>query len=301
MMTGTAHALQGKRIGVFGKGGAGKSTVVVLLARALRRRGYEVCVVDADSTNAGLAAGFGLERVPEPLMHRFGGTVFTGGAVTCPVDDPTPLPSPRIDLDAVEPAYVSGDGAGLSLLSLGKITEDGPGAGCDGPVAKIARDLEVERGGRDVLTLLDFKAGFEDWARGVITTLDWAVVVVDPTTAAVDMAGHMDDVVRRIRAGAAPATHHLDDPRLVEIAEALYRDARVRGTVCVLNNVPDAESEAYLRAALARRSITPVATIHEDRAIAGAWMRGDRLEADGRAKDAAAIVDALEAAEADAA
>lgn len=296
-MTGESGVLQGKRIGVFGKGGAGKSTVVVLLARALRRRGYEVCVVDADSTNAGLAAALGCDRVPDPLMRRFGGTVFTGGVVSCPVDDPTRLPSPRIALDAVEPAYLSHDGAGLSLLSVGKITEDGPGAGCDGPVAKIARDLEVEKGGRDVLTLLDFKAGFEDGARGVITTLDWAIVVVDPTTAAVDMADHMDDAVRRIRAGASPATHHLDDPALVEIAEGLYRDARVRGTLCVLNKVPDAESEAYLRAALARHAITPVAAIHEDRAIAAAWMRGDRLEADGRAKDAAAIVDALEAAE----
>jgi len=296
-MTGTAGVLQGKRIGVFGKGGAGKSTVVVLLARALRRRGYEVCVVDADSTNAGLAAALGLERVPRPLMRRFGGTVFTGGSVSCPVDDPTPLPSPKIDLDAVEPDYVSDDGAGLSLLSLGKITEDGPGAGCDGPVAKIARDLVVEHGGHDVLTLLDFKAGFEDWARGVITTLDWAVVVVDPTTAAVDMAGHMDDVVRRIRAGAGPATHHLEDPRLVEIAEGLYRDARVRGTLCVLNDVPDAESEDFLRAALARRAVTPVATIREDRAIAGAWMRGDPVEDDGRVDEAFAIVEALEAAE----
>jgi hypothetical protein len=66
----------------------------------------------------------------------------------------------------------------------------------------------------------------------------------------------------------------------------------------VLNEVPDAESEAYLRAALARHAIIPVTAIHEDRALAGAWMRGDPLEADARAKDAAAIVDALEAAEA---
>ena len=34
------------KIGVLGKGGAGKSTAVVLLARALVRTGYTVCVVD---------------------------------------------------------------------------------------------------------------------------------------------------------------------------------------------------------------------------------------------------------------
>ena len=54
------RTLAGKRIGVFGKGGAGKSTVTVLLARALRERGYAVCVLDADSTNIGLSQALGL-------------------------------------------------------------------------------------------------------------------------------------------------------------------------------------------------------------------------------------------------
>jgi len=46
--------LNGKRIGLFGKGGAGNSTVIVLLDRALCEYGYSVCVLDADSTNIGL-------------------------------------------------------------------------------------------------------------------------------------------------------------------------------------------------------------------------------------------------------
>ena len=37
------HPLAGKKIGLFGKGGAGKSTVTALLAQALLTRGYEVC------------------------------------------------------------------------------------------------------------------------------------------------------------------------------------------------------------------------------------------------------------------
>ena len=48
------HLLLGKRVGVFGKGGSGKSTFVVLLSRALCEAGYAICVLDADSTNIGL-------------------------------------------------------------------------------------------------------------------------------------------------------------------------------------------------------------------------------------------------------
>lgn len=79
----------GKRIGVVGKGGSGKSTLVVLLAGALRTRGYEVCILDADSTNIGLHNGLGISLPPDSLMDYFGGMVFSGGMSTIPVNDPT--------------------------------------------------------------------------------------------------------------------------------------------------------------------------------------------------------------------
>ena len=43
-----------KRIGILGKGESGKSTITVLLAKAFRNYGYQVCVLDADSTNVGI-------------------------------------------------------------------------------------------------------------------------------------------------------------------------------------------------------------------------------------------------------
>ena len=52
--------------------------------------------------------------------------------------------------------------------------------------------------GAEPVTLVDFKAGFEDSARGVLTGLDWAVVVVDPTTASLHMAVHLKRMVRKI-------------------------------------------------------------------------------------------------------
>jgi CO dehydrogenase nickel-insertion accessory protein CooC1 len=73
-----AAVLAGMRIGVFGKGGAGKSTAVVLLANELQHRGYLVCILDADSTNLGFPLVLGIDGLPEPLMKYYGGTVFAG-------------------------------------------------------------------------------------------------------------------------------------------------------------------------------------------------------------------------------
>lgn len=107
--------LAGSRLGIFGKGGSGKSTVTVFLAGALRRMGYEVAVLDADSTNVGLGKAFGLARDPDPLLEYFGGMVFSGGPVTCPVDDPLPLADASVDRrwPPVASAEMAGDLARL--------------------------------------------------------------------------------------------------------------------------------------------------------------------------------------------
>jgi CO dehydrogenase maturation factor len=289
-------ALSGKRIGIFGKGGAGKSTVVVLLARARADCGYEVCVLDADSTNVGLHQALGLDRSPVPLMGYFGGTAFSGGTVTCPVDDPTPLPEAEVSLDRLPEEYCVQSQEGISLLAAGKIGGQGPGAGCDGPVSKIARDLRIQSGQR-LVTLVDFKAGLEDSARGAITSLDWAIAVIDPTNAGIQMASDMKDMVDQIQAGALPATGHLEDPKLVEAADRVFREANIKGMLFVLNKVRDEETESYLRRRLEERGIEPIGTIHRDPSIAMAWLRGTSLEGSEPKKDAEGIAEELEAAQ----
>ncbi len=69
---------------MLGKGGSGKSTITVLLAKALAKQNYKVCVFDADSTNVGIYQALGFDKSPKSLMDYFGGTVFYGGAVSCP-------------------------------------------------------------------------------------------------------------------------------------------------------------------------------------------------------------------------
>lgn len=297
MKTKNTKELAGKRIGVFGKGGSGKSTTLVLLARALRDYGYEVCVVDADSTNVGLHHALGLETAPAQLMDYFGGMVFSGGLVTCPVDDPTPLPEAEIFIDRLPDKYYSQNAEGILLLTAGKIGGQGPGAGCDGPISKIARDLKIHRNGESPVTLIDFKAGFEDSARGAVTSVDWALVIVDPTTAAIQMAVDMRDVVDQIRTGGLPATKHLETPELVGWANRIYREATVKGVLVILNGVRDEDTERYVREKLAEEGIEPIGVIHEDPAIAMSWLKGRPLEIESTKADVARIVEQLEVTE----
>ena len=105
METEAALPLSGKKIGIFGKGGSGKSTCVVLLANILKDRGYDVCVLDADSTNIGIPQALGIDSPPESLIDYFGGMVFRGGVVTCPVDDPTPLEGAVLSLKRLDGRY----------------------------------------------------------------------------------------------------------------------------------------------------------------------------------------------------
>lgn len=287
------RSLDGLRIGVFGKGGSGKSTVTVFLAAALGEAGYPVVVLDADSTNQGLAAALGMDEEPRPLLDYFGGMVFSGGSVTCPVDDPTPLPGARLEWGQLPTGFVGQNSAGVRLLVAGKLGALGPGAGCDGPVAKIARDLRVNGLG-SMVTVVDFKAGFEDAARGALTTVDWALVVVDPTTAAVGMARHLAAMVDAIHQGVLPATRHLERPELVELANRLFTEARVRGVSSVLNRVGSPGTEAYLRRALEGSGATVRAVFPEDPGIAEQWLRGERLEAPHAAKAARTLVCELE-------
>ncbi len=283
-----------RRIGVVGKGGSGKSTTTVLMAKVLRERGYEVFLLDADSTNVGLHQILGLDHAPTSLIDYFGGMVFSGGSVTCPVDDPTPLPDAEVTLHQLSAGYYAQNQEGIILLTAGKIGDRGPGAGCDGPINKIARDFKIKSEDPYPVTLVDFKAGFEDSARGAITSLDWVIVVVDPTNAAIQMAIHMKEMVEQIKAGMPPATQHLESLELVELAKLLFREAKIMDVLVILNRIVDEEMENFLQKRLQHYGIKPIGAIREDPSLTVTWLKGKPLIETEAQKDVERIIATLE-------
>lgn len=285
--------LEGKRIGFLGRGGSGKSTGLVLLARALCKRGYAVCVLDADSTNLGLHKAMGLEHAPLPLMSWFGGMVFQGGRISCPVDDPSLIEHPEIDLSELPSVYRATRG-GLTLLQAGKLADFGIGAGCDGPMVKLARDLRVRDGGKPAVLLVDFKAGLEDSSRGALVGMDAVIVVSDPSMAGIHVAITFSGILAARDSGAEPATAHLEEPGLADLMRRLYRDWRSGIMEVVLNKVPDAETEACLRQILDAHGIEPAAVLHDSSELRKAWLYGTELDAPSTDGSLAILVRRLE-------
>jgi CO dehydrogenase maturation factor len=190
--------LCGKRILVCGKGGSGKSTMVAVMATILQRKAYEVMVLDGDASNpeglVRLLFGLGVEGEPKPLIEFFGGI----NAVTCPVDDPSPLtrindsnpvPENRINFPKeISSEYYLQKGS-TTLLQAGKIASYGQG--CDGPLEKVVRDFMVEG---DAVNLIDMKAGIEHFGRKIPDRMDVILGVLDYTLESVSIAKRMAEL-----------------------------------------------------------------------------------------------------------
>jgi len=290
----TDNLFANKRIGILGKGGSGKSTITVLLGKALRDVGYQVCVLDADSTNAGIHEALGFEQPPVSLIDYFGGPVFSGGKVSCPVDDPTALPEAVVDLKRIPKKFYSFDGEGLFLFQLGKIADKGPGAGCDGPISKITRDLNIQGIGEQPVTLIDVKAGLEDSARGVITSMDWIITVVDPTVASIQIAADIKTLISQIKAGKLPLTEYLESPELVERVKQIYTEARITASFALLNKIRDKQTEDYVSKKLKEKGLTPIGVIYEDPSISLSWLEGKPLEGIKAHEEMTAAIKTLE-------
>lgn len=163
-----------KKMAVCGKGGVGKSTIVVLLGHALREAGYSVFIFDTDESNPGLYRMLGLDRPPRALMTVLSRLPSGKKEVTAEW-----LMPDKITVADIPSEYVYG-GDNLKLLIVGKI--DDPFQGCACSMANIAGDLAGKLILEDrELLLIDVEAGVESFGRGVERYVDTLLIVVEPS------------------------------------------------------------------------------------------------------------------------
>ncbi len=160
------------KIGVVGKGGAGKTTVSAMLSRTLSERGRRVLAVDTDS-NPNLGISLGLDPVQTEAVPAIPRSVVVGA---------------RGDLTVSEIMndYAVATPGGVALMSALRITRAGAGCTCGGHAtvrSLLGQALESEV----TDTVIDMEAGIEHLSRsgGTLAHADVLVLVMEPSYKAV--------------------------------------------------------------------------------------------------------------------
>ncbi len=179
------------KILISGKGGCGKSTLSVLIARALKKAGHPVLLIDADESNLCLHRLLGAPA-PKNLMRKMGGR--TGVREKLPRSKATPstdrLFGKDITLaDLPDGSYTEIDG--IQLLVMGKIEEYGEGCAC--LIGSLSRTLLARlRDADHPFVIIDAEAGVEHFGRRIDAACDLIIGVVDPTHESFTLADRMD-------------------------------------------------------------------------------------------------------------
>jgi len=165
---------------ICGKGGSGKSTVSVLMARSFQRLGKRVLLVDADESNLGLHRLAGSPSA-ETLLEAMGGKAGLRSRKTasfpstvCPAFYEAPFSWEDIPEQCVP------DANGIRLLKIGKIQTFGEGCAC--PMGGVLRPFLVHfKANSEDRMIIDMAAGVEHFGRSVDAHGDRIIGVIDPS------------------------------------------------------------------------------------------------------------------------
>jgi CO dehydrogenase maturation factor len=248
------------KLSVCGKGGSGKSTVVALLAGEMAARGRRVLVVDSDESNSGLYRLLGFDRPPVPMMDIFGGKK----EIKKRMGQPGLFSDERLQLEEIpEQNMINKDG--ISLVSIGKIMQ--PMEGCACPLGYLAKELLKKLDLKpDEVVIADTEAGVEHFGRGVESSVDSVLMVVDPSFDSLELAGRITRMSKELGIGSIGA---------------------------VLNKVPSSDVAGLLTSELGKRGVIILGTIHNDPDMSMSSLRGNGLGGSRAAEEIKGVVGIL--------
>ncbi|MDI6888067.1 MAG: AAA family ATPase [Candidatus Thermoplasmatota archaeon] len=228
------------KIAISGKGGVGKSTLAVLLAKELAKKG-KVLLLDADPVPT-TSKLLGIKQEIEPLAR-----------MTELIDERTGVDltrkffklNPKVD-DLVDRVGVDWS-ENLKLLVLGTI--DTTKAGCFCPENAFLKAFLRHLTKTEGFVILDMEAGIEHLTRGTTQNVDLLIVVIEPSL------------------------------RAVEVASAIARQAeniglRKEKIIAVLNKYRDEQEAQKAKELLEKSDIHLVAAIPYDEKIAHSEKEG---------------------------
>lgn len=257
------------KIAVCGKGGSGKSVIVSLLAGGMLARGHRILVVDADESNTGLDRMLGFNGRPRPLIELLGGKQKLEEEIVARVkagetEETMQLVKEEMPVAGIPSEYIL-QRDGMKLVIVGKILMALEGCAC--PMGIVSRSflkkLHLEA---DEIAIVDLEAGIEHFGRGVETSVDCVLVVVEPSIDSLEVAKRISELASQI-----------------EIADVW----------AVLNKITSEEIATRLTDYLDKRDINVIGSIHQDPEIFESCLEGCPIDRHSVAKDVDKILDFL--------
>jgi len=258
-----------QKIAVCGKGGSGKSVLVRLLAEGLRNRGRRVLVVDSDESNTGLERMLGFNRRCQPLIDLLGGKQKLEQEIIARVkagetEETVQLVKDEMPVANIPQEYIL-QKDGIKLVIVGKILMALEGCAC--PMGIVSRSfLKKLRLEPDEIALIDLEAGVEHFGRGVETSVDCVLVVVEPSVDSLEVAKKIKELANQI-----------------QIADVW----------AVLNKITSEEIADRLTAHLNNEGISVISSIHHSPEIFESCLEGRPLQEHGVEAEVDKILDFL--------
>ena len=255
-----------KKIAICGKGGSGKSTIAALLANGIRDNGYHVLVIDSDESNSTLYRTLGFENAPRLLMELAGGRegVRQNISPRVPVAESRApigiLSQDTIQISDIPPQYIMTRN-GISLMSIGKIVQSLEGCGCLMGVLsrEFLKKLHLKS---DEVVLVDMEAGVEHFGRGIETSVDTIIIVVEPSFESLELAEKMNSLATGIG---------------------------ISNIWIILNKITSQELASKLKTELTKRNLAVVGFINYDADIFEACLEGHQIY-NSKTKDGMEII-----------